>query len=124
MSIHRSRPSQGAALVLGGLLCFTACDRWHLSINADGLVFISVIGDYDGQPRDRFRVRVRESDGAVRVLTVPASGQLSLKSFTDGPLELTLLHPEGCHVAGANPRTFSVAAGEEVEVDFDVRCGG
>lgn len=111
-----------AGLVLAGLLYLTACDQWHLSINSDGLVLISVIGDA-GEPRHRFRVRARDAEGAVRILDVPASGQLTLTPVADGTLELTLLHPEGCRVAGANPRTLSVAAGESVKVDFDVRCG-
>ncbi len=112
-----------AGLALAGLLYLTACDQWHLSINSDGLVLISVIGDA-GEPQHRFRLRTRDADGAVQILDVPASGQLTLRpAAADGTLELTLLHPEGCRVAGANPRTLSVAAGEEVKVDFDVRCG-
>jgi hypothetical protein len=111
-----------AALALAGLLYLTACDQWHLSINSNGLVLISVIGDA-GEPRRRFRLRTRDAEGAVRILDVPASGQLTLTPVANGTLELTLLHPEGCRVAGANPRTLSVAAGEAVKVDFDVRCG-
>ena len=86
-------------------------------------MLISVIGDA-GESRHRFRLRTRDADGAVQILDLPASGQLTLRpAAAGGLLELTLLHPEGCQVAGANPRTLSVAPGEEVEVDFDVRCG-
>jgi hypothetical protein len=85
-------------------------------------VLISVIGDA-GESRHQFRLRTRDADGAVQILDLPASGQLTWRPAAGGLLELTLLHPEGCRVAGANPRTLSVAAGEEVEVDFDVRCG-
>ena len=53
---------------------------------------------------------------------MPASGQLTVKPAADGPLELTLLTPEGCRVAGSNPRTLTVVAGEEVRSAFDVRC--
>ncbi len=110
-----------AALALAGLLCLTACEEWHLSFNRDGLVFISVIGDA-GEPRHGFRVRTRDAGGAVRILDVPASGQLTLTPVADGTLELTLLTPEGCRVAGSNPQTLTVAAGLEVRLAFDVRC--
>ncbi len=109
------------ALALGGLFYLAACDQWHLSVNADGLVFVSVIGE-DSDPRHRFRLRTREADSAVRILDVPASGQLTVKAAADGPLELTLLTPEGCRVVGSNPRTLSVTAGQEVRSAFDVRC--
>jgi hypothetical protein len=85
------------------------------------LVFISVIGE-DGDPRHRFRLRIREADSAVRILDVPASGQLTVKAAVDGPLELTLLTPESCRVAGSNPRTLTVTAGQEIHSAFDVRC--
>ena len=110
-----------AALSLAGLLHLAACDQWHLSINSDGLVFISVIGD-EGDHRERFRVRTRDAGGTVRILDVPASGQLTVKAASDGPLELTLLAPEGCRVVGSNPRTLTVTAGQEVGLAFDVRC--
>ena len=110
-----------AALALGGLLYLTACDQWHLSINSDGLVFVSVIGE-GSDPRHRFRLRTREADSAVRILDVPASGQLTVKPAVDGPLELTLLTPEGCRVVGSNPRTLTATAGQEVRSAFDVRC--
>lgn len=110
-----------AALALAALLYFTACEEWHLSINSDGLVFISVIGDA-GEPRHRFRLRTRDADGAVRTMDVPASGQLTLSPVADGILEVTLLTPEGCRVAGSNPRTLAVSAGQEIGLVFDVRC--
>ena len=109
------------ALALGGLFYLAACDQWHLSVNADGLVFVSVIGE-DSDSRHRFRLRTREADSAVRILDVPASGQLTVKAAADGPLELTLLTPKGCRVVGSNPRTLSVTAGQEVRSAFDVRC--
>jgi hypothetical protein len=110
-----------AALGLAGLLHLAACDQWHLSINSDGLVFISVIGD-GGDHRERFRVRTREAGGRTRILDVPASGQLTLTPVADGTLELTLLTPEGCRVVGSNPRTLTVTAGQEIRSAFDVRC--
>lgn len=110
-----------ATLVLAGLLYLPACDQWHLSINSDGLVFISVTGD-GGEPRGRFRVRTRDAGGTTRMLDVPASGQLTLPAETDGALQLTLLAPEGCQVAGLNPQTLLVSAGQEARVAFDVRC--
>lgn len=109
------------ALGLTVLLYLPACDQWHLSINSDGLVLVSVIGE-DSDPRHRFRLRTREADSAVRILDVPASGQLTVKAPTDGLLELTLLTPEGCRVVGSNPRTLSVTAGQEVRSAFDVHC--
>ena len=109
-----------AALALAGLVYLAACEEWHLSVNSDGLVFISVIGD--DEPRHRFRIRTRDAGGAVRTLDVPASGQLSLPPVAAGTLELTLLAPGDCRVAGSNPRTLTVAAGQEVRSAFDVRC--
>ncbi|MGZ8391587.1 MAG: hypothetical protein ACXWWK_01970 [Gemmatimonadales bacterium] len=109
------------ALALGGLLYLAACDQWHLSINSDGLVFVSVIGE-DVEPRHRFRLRTRGADQAVRTLDVPASGQLTVTAATDGPLELTLLMPEDCRVVGSNPRMLTVTAGREVRSAFGVRC--
>jgi len=110
-----------AALGLAGLLHLAACDQWHLSINSDGLVFISVIGD-GGDHRERFRVRTRDAGGTIRILDVPASGQLTVKPASDGLLELTLLTPKGCWVVGSNPRMLTVAADQEFRLAFDVRC--
>jgi hypothetical protein len=109
------------ALGLAGLLHLVACDQWHLSINANGLVFVSVIGD-QGEHRRRFRLRTRDAESTVHILDVPESGQLTVRAVADGPLELTLLTPEGCRVMGSNPRTLTVTAGQEVRSDFDVRC--
>lgn len=122
MSARRT-PSWLRAAVAGG--CFlqvSACDHWHLSINSDGLVLVSVIRDND-QPSDRFRLRTRHSNGLTRLLDVPESGQMSLSSPADGTLELTLLPPEGCSVSAPNPRVVSVAADQQVEVSFDAHCG-
>ncbi|HEY8197999.1 MAG TPA: hypothetical protein VIG04_13540 [Gemmatimonadales bacterium] len=110
-----------AALALTALLYLTGCEEWHLSINSDGLVFVSVIGE-GSDPLHRFRLRIREADSAVRTLDMPASGQLTVKAAADGPLELTLLTPEGCRVRGSNPRTLTMTAGQEVGSVFDVRC--
>ena len=109
-----------SAFGLAGLLLLVACDQWHLSIHSDGLVFISVIGD--GEPRGRFRLRTRDAGGAIRIMDVPASGQLTLTPVADGALQLTLLAPEGCQIAGPNPQTLSVSAGQESRVAFDVHC--
>ncbi|MGH7510311.1 MAG: hypothetical protein ACREMZ_12695 [Gemmatimonadales bacterium] len=110
------------ALALAGLLGLGACDQWHLSINRDGLVFVSVI-DGTGQ-RDGYRVRTRQSHGTVQVVDLPASGVLRLSPVASGILELTLLPPAGCTVAGANPRVLTVGVDVTVRVSFDVRCGG
>jgi hypothetical protein len=110
-----------AALGVAGLLHLAACDQWQLSINSNGLVFISIIGD-QGEHRERFRLRTRDFESAVRILDVPASGQLTVTALADGPLELTLLTPEGCRVIGSNPRTLTVTAGQEIRSAFDVRC--
>ena len=116
MSLFRS------TLALAGVLSLPACDQWHLSVNSDGLVFISVIGD--GVERGgRFRVRTRDAGGNTRMLDVPASGQLTLTAQTDGELLLTLLTPEGCRVSGPNPRSLVLSTGQEARVAFDVRCG-
>jgi hypothetical protein len=107
--------------LVSAVLLLAACDYWHLSINRDGLVFVSVIG-VDDRPRDRFRLRTRHSNGLTRLLSVPESGRVSLNSPADGTLELTLLPPEGCSVSAPNPRVLSVDDDEPVEVSFDVRC--
>jgi len=110
-----------AAFGLAGLLCLAACDQWHLSINRDGLVFIAVIGDHGGS-RERFRLRTRDAGGMTRTLDLPASGHLTLTPVADGELQLTLLTPESCRVAGSNPRMLTVTAGQGVRSTFDVRC--
>lgn len=109
------------ALSCGAMLSLAACDQWHLAVNGDGLLFVSVIGS-DVHPRDRFRVRTRDSNGVVRIRDVPSSGRLTLSPTAAGSLELTLLPPEGCTVAGPNPQFLTVAAGTSVRVSFDVRC--
>lgn len=109
------------ALGLALLLQLAACDYWHLSINSDGLVFVSVI-TWNSDPGHRFRVRTRDAGGMTRILDMPASGQLTVTAPADGPLELTLLTPEGCRVMGSNPRMVTLAAGQEVRSGFDVRC--
>ena len=108
---------KATVLALGLLL--TACDQWALSIGGDGLLFIGVIGD--DQP-GRFRVRARQAEGAPRLLDVPASGQLSLSGLPAGPVELTLLLPPGCQVAGPNPQTLMVSPDQAARAAFDVRC--
>jgi hypothetical protein len=40
------------------LLCLAACDYWHLSVNADGLVFIAVVGDVPARDAADEPVRV------------------------------------------------------------------
>ena len=109
-----------AALALANLLLM-GCDRWALSIGGDGLLFIGISGDDHHQP-GRFRVRTREVDGATRILDVPASGQLSLSGLPAGTVELTLLLPPGCRVAGPNPQTLMVTADQAANAAFDVRC--
>jgi hypothetical protein len=107
-------------LRLAGVLAIIGCEHWSLSVNQDGLVLISVIGDDHWQ--NRFRVRSRQADGRVRVLDVPSSGHLILRSVANGMLELTLLPPAGCRVVGGNPRTLNVSDGRDLSVYFDVRC--
>ena len=108
-------------LLLGGLLLLGACDEWHLSINSDGLVFISIVDDRH-ELRERFRVRIRDASGTTRMLAVPSSGELSLSATADGALQLTLETPQGCLIAGPNPRMLTVSAGEEIRVAFEVHC--
>jgi len=110
------------ALSCGALLYLAGCDQWHLSINSDGLLFVSIIGDDTG-PRDRFRVRTRDAEGTVQVLDVRSSGRLTLSPVAAGTLELTLLPPTGCTVTGANPQVLTVAADKTVGASFEVRCG-
>ena len=98
----------------------TACDRWALIVNSDGLIFISVIND--GDRNGGFRVRARESDGTSRIMDVPPSGNLSLDNLSRGPIELTLLAPEGCSVSAPNPRTITTDTDDSVNVGFEVHC--
>jgi len=103
------------------LLYLTACEEWHLSINRDGLVLVSVIGD--GADRGgRYRLRTRGGDGVTRTLDVPASGTVALTPLSDGELQVGLLVPDGCRVSGPNPRMVTVLGGQEVRLAFDVRC--
>jgi hypothetical protein len=111
-----------AALCLAALLQLAACDQWHLSINSDGLVFVSVIGS-GAEHRERFRVRTRGAGGTTRTLDVPASGELTLAPVAEGELQVALLSPEGCRVSGPNPLTVTVVGDQEVRLVFDVRCG-
>jgi hypothetical protein len=110
-----------AALAVAGLLSITACDEWHLSINSQGLVFISVTGS-PAEPRHRFRVRTRDPQGSARTVEVPGSGQLTLTTLAGGTHELTLLTPEICRVSGSNPQLIETTAGAVVRLEFDVRC--
>jgi hypothetical protein len=98
-----------------------ACDYWSLQVNSDGLLLVSVIGD-DIPRRGGYRVRTRHPDGSTRTLDLPTSGRLSVRSSGEGPLELTLLPPQGCRVSPPNPRTFMVAADQQINVAFDVTC--
>jgi hypothetical protein len=98
----------------------TACDRWALVINGDGLLLVTVVGD--GNVQDRFRVRARQSDGTSRTEDVPASGNLRLGNFPAGQLELTLLAPPGCRVRAPNPRTLTVTEDESLNIGFEVHC--
>jgi hypothetical protein len=107
------------ALVLTSLL-LTGCDRWALSIGGDGLLFIGVVGDDQHQP-GRFRVRARQAE-ATRLQDLPASGELSLSGLAPGEVELTLLLPPGCQVAGANPQTLMVSPDQPARAAFAVRC--
>lgn len=107
-----------AALVLGSLLHLTGCDQWALSIGGDGLLFIGVIGD---DHPGRFRIRARQAEG-TQLLDVPPSGQLNLSGLAPGTVELTLLLPPGCQVAGPNPQTLMVSPDQASRVAFDVRC--
>ena len=108
-------------LSCGAFLILAACDQWHLSVNSDGLLLVSVIGD-EREPRDRFRVRTRDSNGTVRTLDMPTSGRLTLSRMAGGTLELTLLAPEGCTVRGPNPQLLTVTPDASVSASFDVRC--
>ena len=109
-----------AGFLLAGLQLFTACDQWSLSVNSDGLLFISVVGDSGGH--HPYRVRVRQSDGSTAMLEIPPSGQLSSEDLAPGMVELTLFAPPGCTVSGANPQNLTVQRGSTSRVAFDVRC--
>ena len=109
-----------AALALTSLL-LTGCDRWALSIGGDGLLFVGVVGD-GGPAAGRFRIRARQAE-ATRLLDLPASGELSLGGLAPGEVELTLLLPPGCQVAGANPETLMVNPDQPSRAAFHVRCG-
>jgi hypothetical protein len=118
----RSLLSPLVTLALAALLLLTACDQWALFVNSDGVLSVSIFSD-GSQPQNRFRVRVRETDGTLRILDVPASGPLTLSGAAGSPVELTLLSPEGCRVSAPNPRTVSPGSDQTVGVVFDVHCG-
>lgn len=110
------------ALAIAWLWLLPGCDEWHLSINSDGLIFISVAGD-GIESRDRFRVRVRNDEGGVRILELPESRQLTMPEQPDRTVQLTLLVPEGCRVDGVNPQTVTATAATSERADFTVHCG-
>jgi hypothetical protein len=110
-----------AALLLAALPYLPACEEWHLSINRDGLVLVSVIGDGAGRG-GRYRLRTRDADGVTRTLDVPASGTVTLTPPADGELEVALLVPDGCRVSGPNPQTLTLSGGQAERVSFEARC--
>jgi hypothetical protein len=114
----RISSSVRAGLALAGLLTLMACDQWALSVGGNGLVFVGVTSD---DHPGRFRLRARQAEG-TRLLDVPVSGQLNLSGLAPGVVELTLLLPSGCRVAGANPQTLVVSADQATRAAFDVRC--
>jgi hypothetical protein len=108
-------------LALGGSFLLSGCDQWALRINSDGLLSINIVND-GGHARGRFRVRASQDGGLVRMLDLPASGQLRLDGFSEGALELMLLAPAGCEVSGPNPLEVEVQSGNTLNVAFSVRC--
>jgi hypothetical protein len=112
---------RAAFLLAGTLQLFAACDRWSLSVNSDGLLFISIISN-DGHSDHRYRIRARQSDGTIRNLEIPASGQLSSSGLEAGMVDLTLVTPGGCTVSGPNPQTLMIRDGTTTRVTFDVSC--
>ncbi|MGH7534821.1 MAG: hypothetical protein ACREMG_04480 [Gemmatimonadales bacterium] len=115
-----TRIGAAVGLLLPALL---ACDHWSLVIRSDGLLSITVVSN-DRQPGDGYRVRTRQSDGTVRTVNLPPSGQLPLSLGASGPVEITLVAPEGCVVVGPNPRELILDGDDVVTVAFEVRCGG
>jgi hypothetical protein len=115
------RTAVRTAALIAVLLPMAACEAWHLSVNSDGLVFVSVIS-IPGEARHHFRVRTRDAGGTTRTIDLPSSGELTLLPQVDGAFELNLLAPAGCRVRGDNPRTVVVATGRENRLVFDVRC--
>ena len=113
-------PLRAALRVASTLPLLTACDQWALLVNTDGVLAIVIVSD--GNSSRPFQVRTLDSDGVSQLMMVPRSGSLNIDGVKTGPLELTLLAPTGCRVAGPNPQTVMTRAGETVSVSFDVHC--
>jgi hypothetical protein len=108
-------------VALGSSVLLSGCDQWALSIDSNGLLFISITSD-GGQRQGGFRVRATQSGGLSRVMDVPTSGRLSLDGFSAGQVEVTLLPPLGCQVSSPNPQALQVGTGGGVNATFNVRC--
>jgi hypothetical protein len=108
-------------VALGSSSLLSGCDQWALSIDSNGLLFISIISD-GGQRQGGFRVRATQSGGLSRVMDVPSSGRLTLDGFSAGQVEVTLLPPAGCQVSSPNPQALQVGTGGGVNASFNVRC--
>jgi hypothetical protein len=103
------------------LLLLSACDRWALFIDSDGVLAITIVND--GEWSGGFRVRIRDVDGGTnRIVDVPPSADLSLDGLGARELELTLLAPTGCRVAEPNPRMVTTESDKPVHIAFEVHC--
>jgi hypothetical protein len=108
-------------VAVGSSSLLLGCDQWALSIDSNGLLFISIISD-GGQRQGGFRVRAAQSGGLSRTMNVPSSGRLSLDGLSAGQVEVTLLPPAGCQVSSPNPQSLQVGTGGGVNATFNVRC--
>jgi hypothetical protein len=107
--------------VLSAVL-LAGCDAWALSIGGDGLVFVGIVVDDGRRPRDGYRIRVRADGRVPYETTLPADGRLRLAPAPDGPVELTLLPPEGCRVIGPGTRVVTPAADGTARASFRLAC--
>jgi hypothetical protein len=98
------------------------CDAWALSIGSDGLVFVSIVDDGGHRPRGGYRIRVRADGGSPYETALPADGRLRLEPAPRGPVELTLLPPEGCSVIGPVTRIVAPTADGTARASFRLAC--
>lgn len=111
-----------AASVLLSTAVLTGCEVVAFSVETGTGRIVVRLEDDGPSPRDRYRLRVRQSGEAEQVLPVEPGAALELTVSAAGPVELTLLVPAGCLTVGPNPRMVAPAADGTVTAWFSARC--
>jgi hypothetical protein len=86
------------------------------SVPGSGRVYVQT-STY-GEPDDSYLLQVNDAS----TLSIGTKDTLTLHGLPAGPVTLSLTHMGHCFVAGRNPRTIIVVAGQIVGSIFKVRC--